>query len=228
MSMSAILQAPPSVYITVDFYRVGEMNLHLPKLVVHCEWCEKTNSDPKHGCMCCLPALRQLVHRRLLEQWECWLKPLAENLDDKDIAADWLEEHDMPHAAHRLRAAKVMRCSTCKGTGRVRDRWKTIWPHTGEPCMTCLRGKRLCLPPLYRQHREPSMTDTQRQEYRDRQDRWLTLPVVQHQTSNYGWDDPITGLRGDPTFRDVQTKLYPDWQNWFQAFFEGGAENTPS
>ena len=66
------------------------------------------------------------------------------------------------------------------------------------------------------------MTDKERDELRALQNKWLALSVVQHQIRNHGEDHQIAGAfyaTDNPTFRDVKTKLFPRWREWFSDFF---------
>lgn len=63
------------------------------------------------------------------------------------------------------------------------------------------------------------MTDAERDSLRALQDRWLALPVVQHQIRNFGEAEPITGRPDAPTFCDVRAVLLPEWEEWFSDFF---------
>lgn len=62
------------------------------------------------------------------------------------------------------------------------------------------------------------LTDQQRDELRDLQDRWLNLAVVKHQIRNHGEDEHIAGP-DSPTFYDVRRLLLPEWRQWFSDFF---------
>lgn len=63
------------------------------------------------------------------------------------------------------------------------------------------------------------MSDEERQQLRDLQDRWLILPSVVAQIRDYGEGHFIAGL-GSPSFRRVRTELLPEWRGWFEAFFQ--------
>jgi len=67
------------------------------------------------------------------------------------------------------------------------------------------------------------MTDAERKELRELQNRWLDRPAVRRQVELFGWDEPIAMSfpRGGrwPTFREVRTLIYPDLREWFRDFF---------
>lgn len=65
------------------------------------------------------------------------------------------------------------------------------------------------------------MTSDERDACRALQDKWLSLPVIQHHIRNHGEDEIICGRPGDtnPTFKDVRTLVLPDWREWFSDFF---------
>ena len=63
------------------------------------------------------------------------------------------------------------------------------------------------------------MTDeSNREELRALQDRWLALGVVQNQIRNYGEQERIAGPTS-PTFEDVRRFVLADWKAWFEDFF---------
>ena len=63
------------------------------------------------------------------------------------------------------------------------------------------------------------MTDeSDRDECRAIQDRWLALGVVQNQIRNYGEHERIAGPTS-PTFEDVRRFVLVDWRQWFNDFF---------
>ena len=62
------------------------------------------------------------------------------------------------------------------------------------------------------------MTSEERTRLRKLQDRWLALPVVQHQIRNHGAGEHIAGP-DSPTYEDVRKIIYPAWREWFNDFF---------
>lgn len=62
------------------------------------------------------------------------------------------------------------------------------------------------------------MNNSERDELRAVQDRWLKLPWVQHEIRTHGEESEICGPCS-PTYRDVRTTLMPDWREWFNDFF---------
>lgn len=112
-------------------------------LVVSCEWCDCRTRDCSLSCMVCLPQVRRLLEweRRHRAAWRNWLDVLWCDLDEKWVVAEWLEENGQPDAAGQLRDLDAVPCERCQGTGRVRNRWLTVWPHNGEPCKVCCNGK---------------------------------------------------------------------------------------
>lgn len=220
--MTTATKAPPTVAVTFAFTATRPRNyLGLPDLAVDCQWCNRVSDRVEEGCMCCLPSLRRLQPLLASYRWQRWRDVLIADMNDKEVVADWLEENDLPFAAHRLRLGRVMPCGICKGKGKIRNKWLTVHPHEGEPCygFECVRGRVLRLPPLRTRERlSDYMTDEERAKCRDIQDRWLALPTVRSQVDNYGEDHSIAVV-GSPTFRRVRTQVLPDWKTWFEAFF---------
>lgn len=122
---------------------------HPVGLLVDCGWCRRVNSRVESGCMVCIRVLRVLRDLQASAEWRAWMDALNEDPACKDALADWLEERGYATAGAALRAVAVEDCPECHGTGRVRDRWLTVWPHEGRPCEWggCSRGKRWRHPP---------------------------------------------------------------------------------
>jgi hypothetical protein len=68
-------------------------------------------------------------------------KLVAKDLEARHLLADWLEDHDQPLSAAKIRAVEVNVCKECHGTGKIKNLWLTVWPHQGEPCGGCVAGK---------------------------------------------------------------------------------------
>lgn len=70
------------------------------------------------------------------------------------------------------------------------------------------------------------MSDAERKELRDLQNRWLALPHIHRQVAMFGWDEPVAmsfAHSGQwPTFAEVRDLLHPELKSWFEDFFREG------
>lgn len=62
------------------------------------------------------------------------------------------------------------------------------------------------------------MSDHERTQCRETQDRWLDLPVIRNHIRNHGDHERIAGS-DSPTFDEVRTLVLPEWQQWFRDFW---------
>lgn len=67
------------------------------------------------------------------------------------------------------------------------------------------------------------MRQSERDQLRALQDKWLALPVVQNHIRTHGDHTLIFGFYATegPSYRDVQKMLYPELREWFADELDG-------
>jgi hypothetical protein len=140
---------PPVIRILLELWTLWKTQPTLElRFLASCGWCDRGVRTPADSCLACIKTARRLQPLNDSVAWQKWRQVLREDLDAYLVVADWLEENDLLDAAIDLRAQKVEVCPQCKGTGRMRDKWLTTYPHLGERCPAwdCIGGKRFATP----------------------------------------------------------------------------------